>query len=116
MRPGVTTEDGIIGQPAPLEEAVALMPQQAGLPLWANDERSKVHHMPKEILRLPDGFLRMRVRANVWSSPSLWSSDGRLADLDVRMNGWEIARGCCPACSGGRDQEKSRFFVSLMAG
>ena len=65
-------------------------------------EKVQIHPVPKEILRLPD-YLRLTGRVNERLNPTLWSSGGCLAGRYVRMNGWEIERGCRPACSGGRD-------------
>ena len=60
--------------------------------------------MPKEILRLPDGFIGITLRVNEWLKPSLWSSGGRLAGRCLGLNRWEIECRCCPACLEGVDE------------
>ena len=85
MRRGVATEKAIIGEPAPREEAVV---QHAGRGQMTN---AQVHPMPTEILRLPDGFLRMTKRVDGRLKPSLRSSEGRLAGRYRGMNVWGIA-------------------------
>lgn len=52
---------------------------------------AQVHPMPIEILRLPGGLLRMRVRVNERFKPLLRSLGGRLTDRCRSMN----VRGDC---------------------
>ena len=74
---------------------------------------AQIHPIPNEILRQPDGFLRITVRVHEWLDPSLGSSGGCRAGRYVSMN---VCGDWMQMLSGEfwrARSKRSRLFVSL---